>query len=197
MALKPAESNRLLNRGRVPGDLALIACCMALAAASTLASRLVLSSNPYPVGYLPGGLLGLGIFVAGQIALPTRTVRLLRATLLAVSGLLAWRLALATVDLGGTLRWINASLVGALGVTAGMLLAWPQVSRRRLIVAMTIAGFAGGILFALGSTRLYGSMPAHPLLGREQSTLLLIWLWQAGLMSTAAIALRSPTDTTP
>jgi hypothetical protein len=144
-------------------------------------------------GYLPGALLGVGVFIAGQIALAWPHAGPKRAGILVLSCLLAWRLALWAREFGGPGSWVMASVVGTLGVAAGILLAWPrQARRKRVLAALAATGVAGGLLFAAAyELRLHfaGRFP-----GRWWP-LLLICLWQAGLVATAAWALRLTNDT--
>lgn len=135
-------------------------------------------------------MFGLVLYVAGEIALRVTPIRVLRAAVLALAGALAAYCAFATFTRGGTLRWINGSVVGALGVTAGLLLAWPQAPRRRVILAMLIAGIAGGMACDAGSDLLYSAVRARAGT-RTPGPMLLIWLWQSGLISAAALALHS------
>ena len=169
----------------------LIGCCLALGAASGLCSWLVMSrASDFGAlaGYLPGALLGVGVFIAGQLALAWPPKGPARAGVVVLSSLLAWRLALWARELGGPGSWVMASVVGTMGVAAGILLAWPrQARRKRVLAALAVTGIAGGLLFAATYELRLHSAARSP--GRWWP-LLLICLWQAGLVATAAWALR-------
>jgi hypothetical protein len=134
-------------------------------------------------------LLGVGIFIAGQIALRWPPESRARAGVVVLISLLAWRLAQWVRELGGSMSWVNASMVGALGVAAGVWLAWPRhVRRMPLFFSIAAAGVAGGLLF----TAAY-RLRLDPT-GRSLWPLLLICIWQGALVTTAALALRFTDD---
>jgi hypothetical protein len=143
-------------------------------------------------GYLPGALLGVGVFIAGQLVLAWPPNGPARAGIVVLSSLSAWRLALWARELGGPGSWLMASVVGTMGVAAGILLAWPRhARRRRVLAALAATGVAGGLLFAGAyELRLHSAARAP---GRWWP-LLLICLWQAGLVASAAWALRLTHD---
>jgi hypothetical protein len=102
--------------------------------------------------------------------------------------LAAWPLAQTARQLGGPLPWVSASLVGALGIAIGILVAWPQRVRRGSVLGLMVAaGLAGGLLFtAAGELGLVRS-------GRSMWSVVLLCSWQAGLLTAAAFTLRRST----
>lgn len=180
-----------MKQRRIPQPLTLAGYGLALGAASGLCTWLILVkvAGAVPGGiHLPGVVLGIAVFVAGQIALGWPAPALARALILAFTGPLAWYLARETLQLGGSLKWVSSSLAGALGVAAGILLAWPRhAPRARVLAAMAVTGVAGGLLFAWVNQQM--------LRRNLQSS----WLpvaaacaWHGTLIAAAALALRRP-----
>lgn len=161
--------------------------CLVLAAISVSACAWLLRRSPALslwARYLPGTLLGAFVLLAGQTALGSARLSVVRAIGLLLACTLAWRLALH-VRLGNALfPWLSASLVGSLGVGVGTVLAWPQyVQGARLLTGLTLTGIAGGVLFMLATML--------RLVGREAPwSLVLLWIWQAGLLSVITLCLR-------
>jgi len=172
---------------------------IALGAASGLASALscwlVIFRLEAPSGmggtvrYLPGAILGGFICIEGQAILGWPRVSVARLGALILVTTLAWRLSQWAHALGGPLQWLIASLLGALGTCAGMMLAWPlRAIRRLLLMTATMIGLGGGVLFTLASTlhlyslRLYGSAQLWPFI--------LMCMWHCALLTAAGICLH-------
>jgi hypothetical protein len=176
-----------MNRNRVPNGPTLVASCLALGALSGLCSWLALMHGSSFAPYLPGALLGFFVCIGGQYTLGWPRLQLTRAATVVFVCLVAWRLAPLARQLGGPLPWVNASVVGALGILAGMFVAWPQPARRTSpALLMTAAGWVGGLLFTAASELHWVRS------GRSLSAMLLLCSWQAGLLTAAALALRLP-----
>jgi hypothetical protein len=140
--------------------------------------------------YLPGVLLGLGVFIAGQLALGRPPETLPRAALVILISALAWRLALWVRAFGGPASWVTASAAGALGIAMGILLTWPRHAQcKAMLTALASMGAAGGVMFTVA----YELRPVRQPPGRLWP-LLLICLWQTALVATAALALRFSRD---
>jgi hypothetical protein len=141
------------------------------------------------VGYLPGAILGSFLFIRGQLLLGWRGWHVGSMCTLIAAGAAAWRLARLVQSLGGPLPWLGASLAGALGLCAGMLLSWRlRRVRNALLVSMSAAGVAGGVLFTLVSELQWYRVALRPF------SLLLLCLWQAGLLTTAGLCLQGASD---
>jgi hypothetical protein len=134
--------------------------------------------------YLPGALLGAFICIGGRAILGAPRASVTRLGALILTVMLAWRLAQTAQGFGGWMQWFSASLIGALGAGAGMLIAWPlHTGRSRLLLAMTAVGLGGGVLFTLMSgLRLQGA--------RVTWALAVLCIWHCALLTAAAVCLQ-------
>ena len=182
-----------MNRHRLPNGPTLVIGCSSLGVLSGLCSWWVLThggSLASATAYLPGALLGFSVCLGMQYALGSPPLKLMQVASVVLVCLVAWRLAPVARQVGGPLPWVNASVVGAWGILAGMCVAWPERARRlRCAALMTAAGIAGGLLFTAANDFHWIRSP------RSIPSALLLCAWQAGLLSAAALGLRRPLDT--